>query len=177
MKIQLGIAVVAVLALGAGAAVDAGVVGGEPSAQAELKDAQGKSLGVVRIEQTSNGLLLKGTLSGVSPGSHGLHVHEVGKCEAPFKTAGGHFNPSAKVHGMRADGGLHAGDLPNVVVPADGKVAFELFAPGLTLTPGPQSVLDADGSSLVLHAKADDYLSQPAGNSGDRQACGVVVKH
>ena len=177
MKIQLGIAVVGVLALGAGAAVDAGVVGGEPTAEAELKDVQGKSLGLVHIAQTSHGLLLKGSLHGLSAGPHGLHVHEVGKCEAPFKSAGGHFNPSAKQHGVLADGGVHAGDLPNVIVPADGKVTFELFAPDLTLSAGPQSVLDADGSSLVLHAKSDDYVSQPAGNSGDRLGCGIVVKH
>ena len=103
-------------------------------------------------------------------------MHETGKCEPPFKTAGGHFNPGKKDHGALLATGAHAGDLPNVFAAADGTLKFELLAPGLTLAAGPNSVFDADGSSVVLHAKADDYRSQPAGDSGDRIACGVLAR-
>jgi len=105
-----------------------------------------------------------------------IHFHETGKCEPPFESAGGHFNPGKKAHGVLDLGGSHAGDLPNVVVPAGGKLEFELFVPGLTLAAGPSSVLDADGTALVIHAKADDYRTQPAGDSGDRIACGVIPR-
>lgn len=142
----------------------------------ELKDAKGKSVGKVTVEQTPHGLLLHGDLSGLPEGEHAFHVHMVGKCEAPFKTAGDHFNPTGKHHGMKDPGGMHAGDMPNVVVPASGAVKFEVLAPNLTLDAGPNSVLDADGSAIVLHAKADDYASQPAGAAGDRIACGVLAK-
>jgi Cu-Zn family superoxide dismutase len=179
MNMQLGIMTVGMLALGAAAAVDAGVVASHsnPTAEAKMVNAKGEALGTVVLEQTTNGLILKGSLKGVTPGAHGLHVHQVGKCEAPFKSAGDHFNPLSRLHGERSDGGVHAGDLPNLVVPADGQVSFEIFAPGLTLTTGAGAVLDTDGSALVLHAKADDYISQPAGNAGDRVACGVITKH
>jgi Cu-Zn family superoxide dismutase len=176
MKDQLGIALVAVLAVGAGAAVDAGVAN-EPTAQAELKDIHGKSLGTLRLEQAAQGLIIQGSLHGVPPGTHALHIHQVGKCEPPFKSAGDHFNPLSKQHGLRSEGGEHAGDLPNLVAPANGDVSVEVFAPGVTLTGGKEAVLDADGAAVVLHAKADDYASQPAGNAGDRVACGIIVKH
>jgi Cu-Zn family superoxide dismutase len=147
-----------------------------PTAHAALKDAKGQAVGDVTLEQTADGLLLKGSLSHLPAGTHALHVHEVGKCEPPFKTAGSHFNPAGKPHGVKSAGGPHAGDLPNIVVPASGEVSFELFAPGLSLVGPPGNVLDADGSALVVHAKPDDYASQPAGDAGDRIACGVIEK-
>jgi len=153
----------------------------EPAPQAqpkvvELQDLKGKNVGRVMLVDTPHGLLLRGVLNGIPPGTHAIHFHETGKCEPPFKTAGAHFNPEKKAHGVLDPAGNHAGDLPNLVVPATGKLDFELFAPGVTLAAGPDSVLDTDGTSLVIHAKADDYRSQPAGDSGDRIACGVVPR-
>jgi superoxide dismutase, Cu-Zn family len=142
----------------------------------ELQDLHGKKIGTVMLVDTPHGLLVRGALSGLPPGTHAIHFHETGKCEPPFKTAGGHFNPEKKAHGVLDPGGSHAGDLPNLVVPANGKLEFDFFAAGLTLGAGPGSVLDADGTALVVHAKADDYRTQPAGDSGDRIACGVIPK-
>jgi len=140
----------------------------------ELQDLKGKPVGTVMLLPTPHGLLVRGALNGIPPGTHAIHFHETGKCEPPFKTAGGHFNPAKKNHGVLDPGGSHAGDLPNLVVPASGKVEFEFFVPALTLAPGPDSILDADGTAVVIHAGPDDYRSQPAGNSGDRIACGVI---
>ncbi len=149
---------------------------GPPPKVVELQDLKSKNVGRVMLLEAPHGLLLRGALSGVPPGTHAIHFHETGKCEPPFKTAGGHFNPEKKAHGVLDPGGSHAGDLPNLLVPASGKLDFELFAPGLTLGAGPSSVLDADGTALVIHAKADDYRTQPAGDSGDRIACGVIPR-
>jgi Cu-Zn family superoxide dismutase len=154
---------------------DAGAARG-PSLSATLKDRQGRVVGTLAIAETPHGLLVRGTIDGVPPGPHALHFHEVGKCEPPFTSAGGHFNPGHTSHGMLTPNGPHAGDLPNLVVPASGKLDFELFAPGLTLSTGPTALLDADGSAVVIHAKADDHQSQPAGDSGDRIACAVVAR-
>ena len=147
-----------------------------PSVSTVLKDRQGRSVGTVTVTETPHGLLVRGGVEGLPPGTHAIHFHETGKCEAPFTTAGAHFNPAHKAHGLLSPAGPHGGDLPNLVVPASGKLDFELFAPGLSLASGPGAVLDADGTALVIHAKADDYTSQPAGDSGDRIACGVLAR-
>ncbi|WP_199242852.1 superoxide dismutase family protein [Vitiosangium sp. GDMCC 1.1324] len=140
------------------------------TATADVKDQKGQSLGQVTLTETPHGVLVKGSLANLPPGEHAIHIHETGKCEAPFKTAGGHLNPSKKKHGILAPEGKHEGDMPNLHVEADGKVQFDFFAQDLTLA----DVLDADGSAVVVHATADDYKSDPAGNAGDRIACGVV---
>jgi Cu-Zn family superoxide dismutase len=115
-------------------------------------------------------------VKGLTPGLHAVHVHAVGKCEGPaFTTAGGHFNPTQKKHGFKSPEGAHAGDLPNMLVAKDGAGRFEALDDAITLKAGPASVFDADGSALVIHAGADDYVTDPAGNSGDRVACGVIV--
>ena len=142
----------------------------------ELKDQKGKLVGTVVLMDTPHGLLLRGSLTGLPPGTHAIHFHEIGVCEPPFKSSGGHFNPSKKEHGILDAAGPHAGDLPNLVIPKNGKLDFELFAMDLTLAPGTNTVLDDDGTALVIHAKADDYKSQPAGDAGDRIACGVITK-
>jgi Cu-Zn family superoxide dismutase len=98
----------------------------------------------------------------------------VGRCEPPFTTAGGHFNPGGRKHGFSNPDGMHAGDLPNLRVGKDGTAEAELLTAQVTLSPGPTSLLDADGSAIVLHAGPDDYVSDPAGNAGDRIACGVI---
>lgn len=145
-------------------------------AKAELKSADGKKLGTVTLEQLEHGVLVAGELVDLPPGGHAFHVHEVGKCEAPFQTAGGHFNHDKKKHGVRAHDGAHAGDLPNLFANEAGKVKFEVVAHDISLKEGPGYVFDTDGSALVLHATVDDYLTDPAGNAGGRIACGVIEK-
>jgi Cu-Zn family superoxide dismutase len=112
----------------------------------------------------------------LTPGLHAVHVHAVGKCEGPaFASAGGHFNPAQKKHGFKSPDGPHAGDLPNMLVAKDGSGRFEALTDAITLRPGPTSVFDSDGSAIVVHAASDDDMTDPAGNSGDRVACGVIV--
>ena len=147
------------------------------TAKASLKDASGKDVGTVQLRQTPHGVLLKMSLKGVAPGEHAFHIHAVGKCEPPFTSAGGHFNPASKKHGMEAAEGSHAGDMPNLHIPANGELTIDIANPMISLVKGrPNSVFDADGSAIVIHAAADDYKSDPAGNAGDRIACGVIVE-
>jgi Cu-Zn family superoxide dismutase len=146
-------------------------------AKAVMKDAGGKEVGQVALVQTPQGVLLKLSLKGATPGEHAFHVHAVGKCEPPFTSAGGHFNPGARKHGIEAAEGAHAGDMPNLHIPASGDLVIEVANPMISLVKGqPNSVFDADGSALVIHAGADDYKSDPTGNAGDRIACGVIVE-
>ena len=148
------------------------------SAKAALKDKNGKDVGMADLSQTPTGVLIKLSLKGMPAGEHAFHVHEKGKCEPPgFQSAGGHFNPAGHKHGIMSPEGQHAGDMPDIFVPANGKLTVEVLVQGVTLEPGrPDSLLDADGSALVVHAKVDDNVTDPAGNAGDRIACGVVVK-
>ena len=160
----------AAAALLLGSAVDAAP---GDKASAEMKDREGKSIGRIALSETPHGMLLRGDLSSLPSGPHGFHIHAVGKCEAPqFTSAGGHANPTNKKHGFEATEGPHGGDLPNLHTGADGKTAVDAFAPGVTLA----SLLDADGSALVIHEKADDYKTDPAGDSGGRIVCGIVQK-
>jgi Cu-Zn family superoxide dismutase len=145
------------------------------TAKALLKDASGKDVGQVQLIQTPHGVLLKMALKGVPSGERAFHIHAVGKCEPPFTSAGGHFNPTGKKHGMEAKEGAHAGDMPNLHVPANGELKIEVANHAISLVKGqPNSVFDADGSSIVIHAGPDDYKSDPAGNAGDRIACGII---
>lgn len=145
------------------------------TASATLKNAQGQTVGTATLQDTPNGVLIKADLIDVPPGPHAFHIHTTGKCEPPgFTSAGGHFAPGGTRHGLLAHAMPHAGDLPNIHVGPDGKLKFEVLAEGVTLGPGPTSLLDADGSALVLHATADDYVTDPAGNAGGRIACGVI---
>ena len=145
------------------------------TASAVLKDASGKEVGAATLTVTPSGVLISLDLTAVPPGEHGFHVHTTGKCEPPdFKSAGPHFNPDQTKHGFMTPEGPHAGDLPNLHVPADGKLQVEVLEPNVTLS-GEAPLLDADGSALVIHAGADDYKTDPAGNSGDRVACGVIT--
>jgi superoxide dismutase, Cu-Zn family len=146
-------------------------------AKAELKDASGKSVGEANFIQTNDGVLIRLEVKGLPAGEHAFHVHAMGKCEPPFTTAGDHFNPGSKKHGLEAAEGAHAGDMPNLHIPASGNLSVEAINTTITLAKGrPNSVFDADGSAVVIHSKADDYKSDPAGNAGDRIACGVITE-
>ena len=145
-------------------------------ANADLKNAQGDAVGRVTLTETPHGVLMHASLMGLPEGTHAFHIHQTGACAPPFTSAGGHFNPTTKQHGIENAMGMHAGDLPNVQVPADGKLTFDVLAPGVTLGAGPNSLLKQGGTAIVMHASADDYTSDPAGSAGARIACGVVAK-
>jgi superoxide dismutase, Cu-Zn family len=145
-------------------------------ARAELKDKDGKTVGNATLREQPDGVLVRVELKGLTPGLHAVHVHAVGKCEGPaFASAGGHFNPTQKKHGFKNAEGAHAGDLPNMLVARDGSGRFEALTDAITLRAGSVSVFDSDGSAIVIHATSDDDMTDPAGNSGDRIACGVIV--
>jgi len=139
---------------------------------AALLDPTGQPAGSLVLMEEAEGLTISGQAKGLTPGVHAIHIHEVGKCEPPFKSAGGHFNPTGKKHGRDNPEGSHLGDLSNITVGTDGTI--RVIAEGLALDRGPDGLFDADGSSIVIHAKADDYKTDPTGNSGDRVICGVI---
>lgn len=156
-------------------------------AAATLADSAGRTVGTASMWQEAGGLVhvnveavtcAPAACTGLSPGGHGLHFHSVGSCVAAatpvFSSAGGHYNPLGKAHGLSNPAGPHAGDAPNLVVGADGSGKASFTTDRVTLTSGATSLLDADGSALVIHAGSDDQTSQPAGNSGGRVACGVL---
>lgn len=147
------------------------------TAKADFVDQTGKSVGTATLRALPEGVLIHVDLKGLPPGPHGFHIHEAGKCEPAqkFKSAGGHFNPTHKAHGVLSGEGPHAGDLPNLYVPGDGHLQADLIDDAVTLSPGPSSLLKTGGTAFVVHAKPDDYKSQPAGDAGDRLACGVIV--
>ncbi len=145
------------------------------TAKASLQTADGKDAGSVTLTQTHLGVLLALTVKGIPAGEHAFHVHAVGKCEPPFDSAGGHFNPEGKKHGMMSPEGAHAGDMPNLHMPASGELIVEVLNEAVTLEKGkPNSVFDADGSAVIIHADKDDYKTDPTGDAGGRIACGVV---
>jgi Cu-Zn family superoxide dismutase len=150
--------------------------GAAQTAKAALKDAQGKDVGAVDLTQTPAGVLLRLSVKGLPAGEHAFHVHAVGKCEPPFTSAGGHFNPGSKKHGMQAAEGYHAGDMPNLHIPASGELVIEVLNAAITLDKGkPNSVYQSGGTAVVIHAGKDDYKSDPAGDAGARIACGVIM--
>jgi Cu-Zn family superoxide dismutase len=147
-----------------------------PKAKAELRDSKGKSVGTATLEQTNTGVLITVEAEGLKDGAKGFHLHETGKCKPPdFKSAGGHLNPEKRGHGYHSERGRHAGDLPNLWV-KDGKAKATHFNEKVSLYPDvPNTLFDKDGTALVVHAGPDDYKTDPAGASGDRVACGVIV--
>jgi Cu-Zn family superoxide dismutase len=146
-------------------------------ARAEIKNAQGKSVGTASLRETKNGLLIIVKAKGLPEGLHAVHIHSVGKCEGPaFTSAGGHFNPLNKKHGLENPAGPHAGDLPDMYVEKNGEGRYEVLMDRITLGSGETSIFDADGSAIVIHVTADDNVTDPTGNSGDRIACGVSVR-
>ena len=163
-------------ALGLAFVLGCSVMASGQHAAAELKDKDGKTVGTASFREEPDGVLVRLEVKGLTPGLHAVHVHTVGKCEGPaFATAGGHFNPTQKKHGFKNADGAHAGDLPNMLVAKDGSGRFEALTDAITLRPGSLSVFDSDGSAIVIHAGSDDDMTDPAGNSGDRIACGLIV--
>jgi Cu-Zn family superoxide dismutase len=146
------------------------------SAHADIINAQEQKIGTATILPSSSGVRINVQVSQLPPGTHGIHIHTVGKCEGPaFTSAGGHFNPLSKQHGKDNPQGPHAGDLLNIEVAADGTGKTTLSDPNVTLAGGPNSLFSEAGTALVIHEKADDYKTDPAGNSGARIACGVIT--
>jgi Cu-Zn family superoxide dismutase len=147
-------------------------------AVAVISNVDGTVVGTAQLWQESNGVVRVEIASlALPPGTHGIHFHEAGRCDGgstAFSTAGAHYNPAGREHGLENPRGAHAGDAPNIVTPAAGfgKVAFSTDR--VRLAPGALTLFDADGSSIVVHANPDDQVSQPAGNSGGRIACGVL---
>lgn len=150
-----------------------------PVSTVNLVLSNGAVAGTVRAFDQPTGVLLRIEAAGLPPGTHGVHVHMVGRCDPPaFTSAGGHWNPTSRKHGHNNPAGWHAGDLGNVGIGADGRLVAGLLVPNANLyaaTAGaPNVVLDADGAALVIHAKPDDETTDPSGNSGDRIACAVL---
>ena len=162
------------LAITLAAGALAGCVGtGEPEGGPTfaLVNSAGQSIGSVRMWETPGGVTFRIGAAGLPHGIHGVHVHTVGRCEPPgFTTAGAHWNPTGAEHGFNNPAGPHRGDLPNVTVPANGVLQEAVSLAGASF----ETLLDADGAALVVHARADDYVTDPSGNSGDRIACAVI---
>lgn len=158
--------------------VTVGCVGGAafgaaPTATADLKDASGATVATATASNDGKGIRISIAATALPPGTHGAHVHTVGRCDGPdFTTAGGHWNPGSMMHGVDNPHGPHAGDMPNLVVGADGHGKLAIKLPAGTL----DGMLDADGAAIVIHATADDMKTDPSGNSGARIACGVFQR-
>lgn len=141
-----------------------------PGARADLYDASGERVATATLFQQTDGVRVRVSARSVPSGEHGFHVHEVGQCEPPFTSAGGHFNPAMRKHGVQNPDGPHAGDLVNLPANWTNGNIVETVSAGLTL----ESLFDTNGSALIIHAGPDDYRTDPSGNSGDRIACGVI---
>lgn len=165
------------VALAVAAGAFAAGAGAQSMAHVDVKDAAGKSVGMAMITAAKDGgVSIAVDFKGLPPGEHALHFHQTAKCEAPFTSAGGHFNPGMKKHGTENPEGPHAGDMPNFTVAADGTAKTTITNSKVTLAAGDTSIYANGGTALMIHAKGDDMKSDPAGLAGDRIACGLVVK-
>jgi Cu-Zn family superoxide dismutase len=145
------------------------------SMKVEIVNSQGETIGHATLALASQGVKVAVQVSKLPLGPHGFHIHAVGACDPPaFTTAGGHFNPMNKQHGLQNPAGPHAGDLPDLVVGPDGTAETEILAPGLRFADSPESIFPPGGTALVIHARADDGRTDPDGNAGERIACGII---
>lgn len=167
------------MTLGAAAILAAGLIGSAqtPSmVHVNLQDGKGQSVGMAMISSAKDGVSIALSLSNLPAGDHAIHLHAVAKCEGPaFTSAGPHFNPATKQHGLENPNGHHAGDMPNITVGADGTLQKTITNTAVTLGSGANSLFANGGTALVIHAKADDLKTDPAGNAGDRIACGTIT--
>ena len=172
-------ALVATALVAAGLATDGqsrGMAGpAAPSAKVEIQDAAGSLRATGSLSQRADGIAVHLEAHGMAPGAYGIHVHAVGQCAGPgFTSAGGHWNPTGKQHGRDNPMGMHEGDLPNLVIGTNGNGVLDAVIAGGELNSGANPLLDSDGAAIVIHANADDYRTDPSGNSGPRTACGVI---
>ena len=151
-------------------------VSADPSVTTTIRDANGRDLGTLTLTETSGGISISGRLAGLPPGEHGMHIHMVGRCDAPaFTSAGEHWNPTNRQHGAQNPEGPHLGDLPNVTVGPDSTADVQGAAvSGGSLRGAQNALLDPDGAALIIHASRDDMQTNPSGGSGDRIACGAM---
>ena len=145
------------------------------SVAAAVRDASGMTMARATVAELGDSIRVRVEAMGMAPGAYGAHVHTTGRCDAPgFTTAGPHWNPTGQQHGKNNPQGMHKGDLPNLAVGTDGRGSFEVIIPGARVAAGANPLIDADGAAVVIHAAADDYRTDPSGNSGARIACGVL---
>ena len=170
---QAWVITLAMLAGGcAGDGMESGAAAPPSVAAADIRDAAGTLKAHAQVSQAPGGLRIRVQAAAMTAGTYGIHIHAVGRCEAPgFTTAGPHWNPTARQHGKDNPQGMHQGDLPNLVIGADGRGRLDFVIPAATAA----DLLDADGAAVVIHAGPDDYRTDPSGNSGARVACGVLA--
>lgn len=141
-----------------------------------MYNASNDAIGTAIFTEVAEGVSVEVSAEGLEPGLHGIHIHEYALCDAPdFQSAGNHYNPEGKEHGLMHPNGAHLGDMPNIEAEADGSVEAELLIGGATLAEGQKSLLQDDGTSLIIHKKQDDGVTQPAGDAGERVACGLIT--